>query len=512
MSPPTPPPPYSRHDPLPSDAAPTEESVDVEQTSQIGPPPFTLPSPGEENSSPGVISPYPRRPLMDPSQSPTTGVSDVILTPPGTPDVHSHQVNSIDQGWVSSSMPYLETRPLTVRRPSNTCTHHMTLFPSSRPDDLTFPEPEHLWLARDVTQIDWMTFLNYLLPHHHADANAQIADRKLRQELEAVDSRSSSGDNSPQQSTSELRSAQIEELRGLQESDEKRQLSSANFDADRRQRIGAVVAEWNEVFFLPRGLKVEEHILDDDSDESVGIPESLTFGTSRRHCSASRQSCRGSRGRRSNTHAVAPSPRVFPTACPPRRPCRYDGRYRQNSTTSAVSSSSVSSSSSSARYQSHVNLDDLDGLDLSALKSAIAEFISSANSRKMDSQEALQKLSEELQAQRKQKMTAVKQEVKGARKDLMEMMQQRKEIVQAGKEKRELSKKELKEGRRAEREQRKELRKEAKELLREQKQENKKRIKEFGCRRKKRECVEAVSIGRAENMSRQDVGVISTEG
>ena len=51
----------------------------------------------------------------------------------------------------------------------------MPLTASSLPSKIPYP----YWaVTRDVTEQDWQTFLNYLIPDHAARANANLADRK----------------------------------------------------------------------------------------------------------------------------------------------------------------------------------------------------------------------------------------------------------------------------------------------------------------------------------------------
>lgn len=61
--------------------------------------------------------------------------------------------------------------------------HTIAIHPRTTPYDLPYPEPIEDFFARDLTQQDWATFVNYLLPDYASDANNQVADRKLKAEL-----------------------------------------------------------------------------------------------------------------------------------------------------------------------------------------------------------------------------------------------------------------------------------------------------------------------------------------
>ena len=86
-------------------------------------------------------------------------------------------------------------------------------------EDLAFPHPIETYLARDVTSLDWSTFVNFLFPMHNAARNG-----KLRQEQDPQH-HSFIGEDTPA----------------------------------RRDRILAVIAEWNESFFNPRRIHIKAH-------------------------------------------------------------------------------------------------------------------------------------------------------------------------------------------------------------------------------------------------------------
>jgi hypothetical protein len=100
------------------------------------------------------------------------------------------------------------------------------------PDDLPYRAAE--FAARDVTAQDWATFVNFLIPDHGARGNDAIIDRKLRAE-DAGDARS-----------------QLEGLRERERSDESLMAAAA----EQRRDVEATVRQWNDEFFLPRGITI----------------------------------------------------------------------------------------------------------------------------------------------------------------------------------------------------------------------------------------------------------------
>jgi len=63
----------------------------------------------------------------------------------------------------TSTAAYFEERRSTIQRPNFVLRHSLNLFPGITRDDLPFPQPEDHYRARDVSEVDWYTFTNYLL-------------------------------------------------------------------------------------------------------------------------------------------------------------------------------------------------------------------------------------------------------------------------------------------------------------------------------------------------------------
>ena len=104
-----------------------------------------------------------------------------------------------------------------------------------------------------MRELDWLTFVNYLLPDHAAGVNNGVADRKLKAEL--VDERMhrlTLGKES--RSMTDLREvdAQLDPLRQPQT------LQSAG----KARRLEATISEWNEGFFKPRGVQISNDVAD----------------------------------------------------------------------------------------------------------------------------------------------------------------------------------------------------------------------------------------------------------
>ncbi|KAI0540628.1 hypothetical protein GGR58DRAFT_498981 [Xylaria digitata] len=168
----------------------------------------------------------------DVSIAPSSSHSNIIDTPPESPrDAQFGFADSGngDQHITASSQDYFDSRP--PNQPSGpSITVSLDITPDSAPSDFPYPD----WAAgRDVTQQDWQTFINYLLPGHEAKANSHIIDRKLRFEGDA-----------PSSAHDGITKTQLASL-----------TSSASAPIS-PQSIDAVTREWNHGFFEPRGVTI----------------------------------------------------------------------------------------------------------------------------------------------------------------------------------------------------------------------------------------------------------------
>ena len=128
-----------------------------------------------------------------------------------------------------SGAPYFAMRPPPLSRPSQLLAHTITLLPYTRPEEIDPPPIEMGLCTRDSDEQDWHSFLNHLFPY-----NAPAADLTSRNEKTQL------------QQESELK---------------------------RSKRLKLVVDEWNEGFFLPRGISI---IL-----QTEALPPSLSATTSK---------------------------------------------------------------------------------------------------------------------------------------------------------------------------------------------------------------------------------------
>ena len=111
-----------------------------------------------------------------------------------------------------SGAPYFAMHPPPQSRPRNMLAYTITLLPYTRPEEVDPPPTEMGMCTRDVDEQDWHSFLNHLFPH-----NAAILDKTARSE--------------------------------------KTQLQQES-EVKRCRRLKMVVDEWNEGFFLPRGISI----------------------------------------------------------------------------------------------------------------------------------------------------------------------------------------------------------------------------------------------------------------
>ena len=161
-----------------------------------------------------------------------------------------------------SSTTYFESRPPPDGISDETLSYVLFIAPHAQPDTLAYPEPKKLWLARDLTELDWATFLNYLFPLQRdapppkADAgpalrgagshSANVPIVKKLVHPTAMDRKTEHGMNEAPSSPDAA--IPIESER------------------QRRERIGQIAAHWNQAFFGPRRLHVDVDVLSYSSE------------------------------------------------------------------------------------------------------------------------------------------------------------------------------------------------------------------------------------------------------
>ena len=122
-----------------------------------------------------------------------------------------------------SGAPYFAMRPPPQSRPRKLLAYTITILPYTRPEEIEPPPMERGMCSFDVDEQDWHSFLNHLFPY-----NARNLDNTAR--------------------------------------NEKTQLQQES-EVKRCKRLRKIVNEWNEGFFLPRGVSI---VLQTDA-----VPQSL---------------------------------------------------------------------------------------------------------------------------------------------------------------------------------------------------------------------------------------------
>lgn len=450
---------------------------------------------------------------MGPTEPSTSMGSPYISTLLSSPDLVSWQpdcIGLIDPAGCTSAAFYFGGRPFPMRRTIDLSTYKLVIPPNARADQLSFPQPEIVWLSRDVTRLDWSTFANYLLPPDH-DVHL---DEKKALSNQVVNS-ASDPDRSmrtPSARKPVANSARSDSSKVVHDEDAKN-MPRKETEAERLRRIQFVVAEWNLNFFEPRGVKVEEEIIPyssalipqteltpldglhtESSSPSHGDDTPGSSSSEAQHAQRSNAwswKLRSSHAtRKDDAYGTANGRALTPTDID--SPSIQSSRATSESHTSDILSRS-SSSSSSNEAQPHTpstphlqqpslisrlssttttseslpysNLDDLDDVDLKELRSAFAKFLLSSRSQE-ETAVALQELNQELQVQRQLTVKALKADMKTRRKEMKTLTRQHKEEQRTEKNR-------LKAAKDTRKMERKTMKQEKKELEKRQKQARK---------------------------------------
>ncbi|KAL8953726.1 MAG: hypothetical protein Q9222_000408 [Ikaeria aurantiellina] len=117
----------------------------------------------------------------------------------------------LNEHTFQSAADYFQERPYDVLYPSYILHHHLIISPNTTRDDLPFPRPEDEYHFRDLNLGDWNTFLNYLMPYdtEPTPKRGRVAELGSKHALRTQD------------------------------------------------RVQAVVSEWQEGFFGPRGIQID---------------------------------------------------------------------------------------------------------------------------------------------------------------------------------------------------------------------------------------------------------------
>ncbi|KAJ5482310.1 hypothetical protein N7475_001122 [Penicillium sp. IBT 31633x] len=183
--------------------------------------------------------------------------------------------------FTSAAAYFVERPPSVLEENRVLLQHHMTIYPRSQAKD--FPRRPRCWASRldEITQQDWDMFLKYLFPRQLGlAASSQHLPRQLRAEIRR------DRKDRPQET-----------------------------DDQRKSRIAAVVAEWNECFF---GFRFTRIVF-----AYVGEPDLAPSSALCPRCyPAATGSIEGQPARNQNAPSPVsgqhiPSPAPWPAAAPP---------------------------------------------------------------------------------------------------------------------------------------------------------------------------------------------------
>ncbi|KAI4226866.1 MAG: hypothetical protein L6R36_002853 [Xanthoria steineri] len=151
---------------------------------------------------------------------PPYSVQDPSPRPPATTAV-TGSVNNVQNGTTFvSGAAYFAMRPPTQPKTTSTLPCHIAVLRDTTSTDLPMPKPEQTLIDRDVTPHDWLAFINHLVPCNLVNPSSSAVQEKLGGK-HAVDT-----------------------------------AAQASTERTRQQDVIAIVQEWNQGFFQPRGIKI----------------------------------------------------------------------------------------------------------------------------------------------------------------------------------------------------------------------------------------------------------------
>jgi hypothetical protein len=217
-------------------------------------------------------------------QHPASSIPTPPMSPQGNSPVQKGRI-SIAAVDFDSAAAYFEARPVTIRRRADVTSHFISIFSHSKPSNFPYPGHSSAWterkLSQEITVDDWSTFLNFIFPNHLVEHNTELLSRKLQAEAtrrSTVDSSDSSSEDDIQMSRLSQEQLQFV-VDGVQSEKKCHTFEHSNM---KRRRITAVIREWNEEFFIPRGVKVDASIIlsDDNMPPSPISPISESLSSS----------------------------------------------------------------------------------------------------------------------------------------------------------------------------------------------------------------------------------------
>ncbi|KAL8793367.1 MAG: hypothetical protein Q9195_004045 [Heterodermia aff. obscurata] len=253
-----------------------------------------------------------------------------------------------------SAAQYFDERPCMFQNPSFVLKYPLTIASGATGTDISFPQPERDYRARDVTTVDWHTFTSYLIPSESPDSH--------------------SGRDTPSH--------------------------GAHDNPQRQSSIRGVINEWNEGFFNPRGVLIhyEPNVASATSSRSAASEIPVTLNSSGSQLPALDPRARASSAGFAQPHSCGHfhdwEPRDQQNSHHRSSRSKQQSRHRASSSSSSSSSSSLSSESSIDSISSK----DLNGLDHTQVQRAMANFRVTAPTTSLSS--AVGQLRTQLRAQR----------------------------------------------------------------------------------------------------------------
>lgn len=183
------------------------------------------------------------------------------LTPTSTVELPSYATTLSgrnEEPIFTTAAPYFELRPPPARQYDQLVSFRMTVGPDSHSFNVPFPQPEELWLERDVQLQDWMTFINFMVPPHDA---ALVSENK--------DSRNPGQSSIQSRSNAELSGGGNGKSASPSHNSGQGSLASELVQRMHNVRVDSVIREWNEDFFLPRGLQIIREVEFPQSEQDI---------------------------------------------------------------------------------------------------------------------------------------------------------------------------------------------------------------------------------------------------
>ncbi|KAI4133841.1 MAG: hypothetical protein LQ347_002032 [Umbilicaria vellea] len=253
-----------------------------------------------------------------------------------------------------SAAAYFEDRPCSFPYPGNVLHYHLVTSPAISPEDLSYPQPDSHYRVRDVSCQDWATFVNHVLSHNlgTGQRNAKTAH-------------------------------------------EEKGRAKRQDTPERRRMIEATVAEWNEGFFGPRGIRIHAELPDVSEATLVAAPSysgepnprvsyrestpSAPFVASQPICApreplSAQPPAPYGRFPFQWAHGLSGQAHAYTDRLHTHKGEHTAHHHRRRRSVSSTSSSSSSSSSSSDSSVDSISSRDISGADPSGIRQTLAAF------------------------------------------------------------------------------------------------------------------------------------------